>query len=322
LAIGVHEDSSYALDEMMKESDEQIGLPLTHAIREVFSQPYLRKATTIGILSLQIVVGIWPIIFISTDLLEGNFDNEMAQYSSFSFILANFLASILGMCVVEKCGRRPMLIWSGIANTLCLIAYIICDRMAEWYLRDFRYGCVISLVCYGITYGAALGPIAFFITSELVPQRFRSLVQSIVFAFNTIVNFAFSFVTLPAYRWIGVWAFLPLFILPSIISLVYLFYNLPETKNFEIYEIVGQLIRTSSQCSSTDGIISSSTSSSKNATATETTTSKTCTTESLSEEDNAISSIGKFNYATNIALATNGSTSLPKFYSGEKPQIV
>ncbi|KAH7717212.1 Protein F14E5.1 [Aphelenchoides avenae] len=305
---GRYIDHEYVLREMMKESDDRIGLPLSHALREVIRQPYLRKATTIGILSLQIVVGIWPIIFISTDLLEAHFEAEMAQWSSFAFITANFFASLVGMCVVEKCGRRPLLIWCGIANTVCLAAYVFFDRMAEWYAKDFRYGCVAALVLYGVTYGAALGPIAFFITSELVPQRFRSLVQSIVFAFNTTVNFAFSFVTLPLYRWIGVWAFIPLFIVPSTLAIAYLIWQMPETKGREIHEIVGQLIRSSSKLSQSSclGIVSSPTAASINPSLMSTTSADQITTATfvtipLSEEDE-IKSSG--NYGANLAISS------------------
>ncbi|CAK5025952.1 unnamed protein product [Meloidogyne enterolobii] len=144
------------------------------------------------------------------------------------------LLQLLGLVVF---GRRPMLIWCGIANTLCLCSYILFDRMTSqksifFVNPQFKYGCVFSLIAYGITYGAALGPIAFFITSELVPQRFRSLVQSIVFMTNTIINFVFSFITLPLYEIIDVWSFIPLFIVPSTISICYLIKELPETKGF------------------------------------------------------------------------------------------
>lgn len=46
-----------------------------------------------------------------------------------------------------------MLIYCGIANTLCLCFYIFFDRTAFYYADVFKYGCVVSLVCYGITYG-------------------------------------------------------------------------------------------------------------------------------------------------------------------------
>ncbi|KAI3420853.1 hypothetical protein GPALN_014472 [Globodera pallida] len=150
-----------------------------------------------------------------------------------------------------------MLIFCGAANTLCLCAYIVFDRMTTegsilYTNNHFKYGCVASLVAYGITYGVALGPIAFFITSELVPQRFRSLVQSIVFCINTVINFIFSFITLPLYELIDVWSFIPLFIIPSFVSIWYLVRELPETKGREIHEIVEQLKKRSRRSSSSE----------------------------------------------------------------------
>uniref|UniRef100_A0A915DNY5 Major facilitator superfamily (MFS) profile domain-containing protein n=1 Tax=Ditylenchus dipsaci TaxID=166011 RepID=A0A915DNY5_9BILA len=182
----------------------------------------------------------------STELLEAHLDVKTAQFSSFIFISANFLASLVGMWAVERFGRRPMLIYCGIANTISLCAYILFDRLAYHFEESLiKYGCVAALIGYGITYGCAVGPIAAFITSELVPQRFRSLVQSMVYGANTMIIFGLSFITLPLYRLIDVWAFIPLFIAPSTLALLYLSVNMPETKGREIHEIVEQLIRDS-----------------------------------------------------------------------------
>ncbi|TMS35619.1 hypothetical protein L596_002982 [Steinernema carpocapsae] len=234
-------DNEKILEEMLKESDDKIGMPLIKAIKEVFVTQHLRKAFLIGVLSLQIVVGIWPIIYLSTDLLEDHFPSEIAQFASFAFILANFVASVCGMFAVDRFGRRPMIILFGILNTISLSGYVVFDRLSAYADDSFRYGCIVSLVAYGITYGAALGPIAFFITSELTPQRFRSLVQSMVFAVNTANNFIFGFATLPAYKQFDVWSFIPLFIVPSVICLFYLIKTMPETKGREIHEIVENL---------------------------------------------------------------------------------
>ncbi|KAK0396158.1 hypothetical protein QR680_001596 [Steinernema hermaphroditum] len=238
---GEREDNEKVLEEMLKESDDKVGMPLPRALKEVFARRHLRKAFIIGI-----VVGIWPIIYLSTDLLEAHFSSEVAQFSSFGFIFANFLASLCGMFAVDRFGRRPMIILFGVLNTLSLSGYILFDRLSAFVDHGFSYGCIVSLVAYGITYGAALGPIAFFITSELTPQRFRSLVQSMVFAFNTANNFIVGFVTLPAYKQFDVWSFIPLFIVPSVLCIVYLVRNMPETKGREIHQIVEHLARTSS----------------------------------------------------------------------------
>lgn len=100
--------------------------------------------------------------------------------------------SLIGMFFIEKFGRRTLLIGLGFFNILSLVLYVLFDRLAFHVDVGFKYGCVGALVFYGISYGFALGPIAFFVTAELVSQRFRSLVQAIVFAINTSGFFLFK----------------------------------------------------------------------------------------------------------------------------------
>lgn len=96
----------------------------------------------------------------------------------------------------------------------------------------------------------ALGPICFFISAELTPQQYRSLIQSIVIAVNTVISLIITFLSLPAYNWIDIWSFIPLFVLPSIISIVYIAYVMPETRGREIYQIIEELKGSKSKTSS------------------------------------------------------------------------
>uniref|UniRef100_A0A1I7X541 MFS domain-containing protein n=1 Tax=Heterorhabditis bacteriophora TaxID=37862 RepID=A0A1I7X541_HETBA len=160
-----------------------------------------------------LIVSFWPITYLSTSFLESIFPVNIAQFASLLFILSNFVAAILGLVIIQRIG---------------------------------------------------LGPIAFFITSELVTQQYRSLLQSIVFALNTVMTLIFSSATLPLYTAIGVsnkfksksflqnadftlvqlqvWVFIPLFIIPNILSLIYLYYKMPETKGREIHQVVDELL--------------------------------------------------------------------------------
>ncbi|VDM44203.1 unnamed protein product [Toxocara canis] len=229
------------IDSIQKEAKEGYEAPFLSSIPMILKTSHLRRAFLVGFCSMQITLTIIPINYVSTIVLEAHFSPQMAQISSFVFISCNFVASIFGMFAVDRFGRRPMLLIFGLLNVLFLCAYCLFDRLAIYVNEQFKYGCVVSLVGYGITFGGALGPIAFFITSELVPQQFRSAVQAMVYTLNTAINFIFSFTTLPLYRLIDVWSFIPLFIVPSLLALVYLFFNLPETKGREIHEIVREL---------------------------------------------------------------------------------
>ena len=76
----------------------------------------------------------------------------------------------------------------------------------------------------------ALGTIPFYIAGELFPQNFRSTGQAIVMSSLCLFGFVFNTLILPLYASIGVWCFLPLFIIPQIFCLTILWKFLPETR--------------------------------------------------------------------------------------------
>ncbi|KAL6733707.1 hypothetical protein Aduo_004333 [Ancylostoma duodenale] len=236
-------DADAILDEMLLEVDDEkcSETSILRSVVTVLREPHLRTPFFIGCLTLQVVVGIWSIIYLSTDMLEVHFTEDVAQLASLIFIVANFMAGMGGMFIIERFGRRTLVLWLGLFNTISLALFVTFDQLA--YIYDpLKWGSIVALILFGVTYGVGLGPIAFFITSELVAQQHRSLVQSMVFAVNTVANFTFSFATLPAYNEIQSWSFIPLFIIPSSLSLIYLFFNMPETVGREVHDIVEELI--------------------------------------------------------------------------------
>uniref|UniRef100_A0A914WCE6 Uncharacterized protein n=1 Tax=Plectus sambesii TaxID=2011161 RepID=A0A914WCE6_9BILA len=64
---------------------------------------------------------------------------------------------------------------------------------------------------------------------------------SIAISSSTVAGMTTGLLTLPLYRYMNATSFLPLFIVPSLLCLINLYRQLPETKNKEIYEIVREL---------------------------------------------------------------------------------
>ncbi|GMR36191.1 hypothetical protein PMAYCL1PPCAC_06386 [Pristionchus mayeri] len=242
---GITSENEEVLEEMMLEKEvsgpDDEKMTIWQGVKEVLSMPHLRMAFFLGAASLQIIVGIWPIVYLSTDLLEDNFSPEISQLASFAFMMADFIASVLGLLIIERFGRRTLLIGLGAANVVSLCLYIASDLLIPVW-DPIRWGQIVALILFGATYGIALGPIAYFITSELVPQRSRSIVQSMVLGFNTMMNFILSFITLPCYTYFGALSFLPLLVIPSCLCLIFLFIYLPETRGREVHDVVDQLM--------------------------------------------------------------------------------
>uniref|UniRef100_A0A1I7XDD6 Tetratricopeptide repeat protein 38 n=1 Tax=Heterorhabditis bacteriophora TaxID=37862 RepID=A0A1I7XDD6_HETBA len=100
--LGKTADNEKILDEMLLEVDESSKESIFHSVFTVLKEPHLRTPFFIGCLSLQLIVCIWPIIYLSTDILEENFSEETSQIASLAFIMANFIAGMGGMFIIEK----------------------------------------------------------------------------------------------------------------------------------------------------------------------------------------------------------------------------
>uniref|UniRef100_A0AC34RSX4 Radical SAM C-terminal extension domain-containing protein n=1 Tax=Panagrolaimus sp. JU765 TaxID=591449 RepID=A0AC34RSX4_9BILA len=112
----------------------------------------------------------------------------------------------------------------------------ISDTAAEWS----KWGCMVTIIMFFLFYGG-IGTIAWCFMDELVPQHHRSRVQSIcqftAMSIDCVYIFVFQFI----FDVIKAYSFIPMYIIPNIISFSILFFILPETKNLEIYEIVAKL---------------------------------------------------------------------------------
>uniref|UniRef100_A0AC34R0D2 Major facilitator superfamily (MFS) profile domain-containing protein n=1 Tax=Panagrolaimus sp. JU765 TaxID=591449 RepID=A0AC34R0D2_9BILA len=136
-------------------------------------------------------------------------------------------------------GRRPMILIFLAANTASL-AFFVIFAVFQPRIDWFKYGCLGCFLFYGVSYGG-VGPITWFIPTELVPQRHRSVVQSLCYAINTLIVVVWTFTVLPLFFAIGAYAFLGLYVAPNFFCFIYLYFELPETKNREIHEIVHEL---------------------------------------------------------------------------------
>lgn len=158
----------------------------------------------------------------------------------------------MGFYLIEKFSRKGVFIWVSFINVLCLLLFTIFAQL-QMFMDTFKYGCVLALIVYGISYrynfkffiylnfSFATGPIAWFITAELIPIDYRSYCQSIALSTNNLIAFFLTMICFPLYKQIGAYTFLILFVLPGFICLIILCKFLPETKGRDIQLIIKDL---------------------------------------------------------------------------------
>ncbi|GMR60854.1 hypothetical protein PMAYCL1PPCAC_31049, partial [Pristionchus mayeri] len=209
--------------------------------------PHLKKGLLLGILSLQLTTSIWPIIYFSTEfLVRANIDAMTAEGVSTLMLLFSTLSTVIGMVVVERFSRRKIFLSFATINVSALILFVVSASLQHW-CDSCKYGCIAAICLHGISYSLAVGPIAWFITAELVPLSHRATAQSVALCINQSLGLVFSFITLPLYDLIesfglsGSLIFIPLFIIPGVICIVILAWQLPETRGVKIGDIVKAL---------------------------------------------------------------------------------
>uniref|UniRef100_A0A0M3J4N1 MFS domain-containing protein n=1 Tax=Anisakis simplex TaxID=6269 RepID=A0A0M3J4N1_ANISI len=127
---GKDEANEAVIENIQKEAQAGYEAPFLKSIPIVIRTPHLRQAYFVGFCALQI--------------------------GSFVFIACNFIASIFGALAVDRFGRRPLLLSFALCNTLSLCAYCVFDRIAFYVDEQFKYGCIASLIAYGITFGISI----------------------------------------------------------------------------------------------------------------------------------------------------------------------
>lgn len=166
--------------------------------------------------------------------------------------------------------RRKLLLFSSIGATISLLIFSIAGAQhVISFFPQLKYLALVGLFGYVIFYGQirfdilifffslGLGSISFFIGTELVPLQYRSSTFCVSFSLNNVLIVLTSLCVQPAYEvnlyllyWkssyfqtFGSLSFGVIFVLPSILAIIYVNANLPETKNKETHQIVEALRR-------------------------------------------------------------------------------
>jgi sugar porter (SP) family MFS transporter len=107
--------------------------------------------------------------------------------------IVNVVSTFPGLYMVEKWGRRPLLLFGAIGMCVCQYVVAIVGVTAKGPSADKA---LIAFVCFYIFFFAcSWGPVAWVVTGELFPLKVRAKSLSITTATNWLLNFAIAFST-------------------------------------------------------------------------------------------------------------------------------
>lgn len=164
---------------------------------------------------------------------EAGFNDSNALLMTGINAIVYLLSTIPPWFLVDKWGRKPILISGGLSMAICL--YLIAWVM--WLDRSYTPNLVAVLVIvYNASFGYSWGPIGFLIPPEVFPLAVRSKGVSLATATNWLANYIVGQLT-PVLQESIKWG---LYMFPAsscVISIIVVIYFYPETKGIELENI-------------------------------------------------------------------------------------
>jgi SP family sugar:H+ symporter-like MFS transporter len=185
-------------------------------------------------------VGINVIFYYSTSLWQSvGFPESASLGISVVTSVTNVLVTLVAIFLVDRVGRKPILLTGSVIMTLSLATMAVCFLFAEGSGQDVSLPAPwgpIALVAanlFVIGFGASWGPLVWVLLGEIFPSRIRGKALGVAAGAQWIANFLIT-VSFPA---MSSWS-LPLtygmYAAFAALSFLYVAWKIPETKGMDI----------------------------------------------------------------------------------------
>ncbi|XP_023705143.1 solute carrier family 2, facilitated glucose transporter member 1 isoform X4 [Cryptotermes secundus] len=233
-SIEVHDE----MDDMRNEYEAMKLVPKV-TLKEMFVNATLRIPLIIAMMVMvaQQLSGINAVMFFSTKIFRmAQLDDKSAQYATLGMGAVNVFMTLVSMVIVEKAGRKTLLL-IGFAGMCCTtILLTICLAYVQNAALWVSYISILLVILFVVMFAIGPGSIPWFLVSELFNQSARGAATSLAVAINWTANFIVGIGFLPLQEALGGNVFIIFTILLALFVL-FVYKKVPETKNKTIEEI-------------------------------------------------------------------------------------
>lgn len=156
---------------------------------------------------------------------------SIALFSTLFIGVMNVVTTLISVLIIDRKGRRPLLLWSlwGILLSLILInsAFYFPSLSTGWMV-------VLGVVLYTFSFGIGMGPIPGLIVSELFPHSIRGPATSFAALCNWIFNFCIIFTFIEVADYLGYTGVFTLYTLIAVVALIFTWKKIPETAGYRL----------------------------------------------------------------------------------------
>jgi SP family arabinose:H+ symporter-like MFS transporter len=191
-------------------------------------------AITIG--AFNQLSGINAILYYLNDIFAAaGFDRISSNLQAVAIGAMNLLATLLGMALIDRVGRKLLLMIGGIGTAFCLASV-----SAIFFTHKHQALLVWALVAYIAFFAISQGAVIWVYISEIFPTRVRSKGQSLGsgthWIMNALLSFAFPVIALRS----GAYPFV-FFATMMVVQFFVVLFFFPETKQMSLEDLQRKL---------------------------------------------------------------------------------
>jgi len=202
--------------------------------------PRLRSALIIGIglAAFQQFTGINTVIYYAPTILQfaGLQQATVAITATVGIGLVNVLLTIVSILLIDRIGRRPLLIIGIIGMIISLgilgIAFALPGLNGSLGILS-----VVCLMLYVGSFAISLGPIFWLMIAEIYPLKIRGRAMSTATMVNWGTNLIVAITFLSIIEILGAAGTFWLYGVISVLALLFVYFRVPETKGKSLEEI-------------------------------------------------------------------------------------
>ena len=205
----------------------------SHAVR-------MALILAIGLAFLQQASGINAIFYYAPEILKEVGLGDRGKELTAALGLINVLATFIAIWLVDRVGRRPLLIGG---TALMMVSQVVIGVTGTWFLTNEGTGSsvggivILVAMCVAIiAFAFSLGPLVWLAISEIFPAGVRSACVGVATSFNWIGNYVIAESALAAVEFSPSLAFW-IFAACNAFTILFVYFRMPETKGVPLEDI-------------------------------------------------------------------------------------
>lgn len=204
--------------------------------KELMQNPALKVALMVGVVLavMQQVTGINAVMYYAPEIFKAagaGTNAALIQTILVGFI--NFAFTILAIWLIDKVGRKQLLLAGTAGMAISLIVISLCFQMD---LTD-GYLLLIFILIYVASFAVSLGPVVWVIISEIFPNQVRGIATAIASMSLWIADYVVSQSFPPLLSAAGPAITFSIFAVLSIFTFFFTLKKVPETKDVPLEQI-------------------------------------------------------------------------------------